>query len=139
MAAAMPLADDWHYPLLNIFLTMLWLFLWILWIFLLIRIIMDIFRSPDLSGWGKGGWTVLLILMPFLGALLYVIIRGGSMHTRDLQSAQAADEAMRAYIQSAAASSTANTADELHKLADLRDRGILSPAEFEAQKAKVLA
>jgi hypothetical protein len=139
VSAALPvLADDWHYPLLNLFWTMLWLFLWIMWIFLLFRIIADIFRSDDLSGWGKAGWTIFIIIMPFLGALVYLIARGGSMHERDRRAAQAADTATRQYIQSAAGT-TSSSAEELHKLADLRDRGVLTPQEFEAQKAKILA
>lgn len=131
------LASDWHYPLLNLFWTMLWLFLWILWIFLLVRVFMDVFRDRELSGWGKAGWTILLILLPFLGVLIYLIVRGGSMHERDVQEAQAADTAMRTYIQSASGTSS-STADELQKLASLRDSGVLSAQEFEAQKAKLL-
>jgi Short C-terminal domain/Phospholipase_D-nuclease N-terminal len=131
------LASDWHYPLLNLFWTMLWLFLWILWIFLLVRVFMDVFRDRELSGWGKAGWTILLILLPFLGVLIYLIARGGSMHERDVQEAQAADTAMRTYIQSASGTSP-STADELQKLASLRDSGVLSAQEFEAQKAKLL-
>jgi hypothetical protein len=132
------LAEDWHYPLLNLFWTMLWLFLWILWIFLLIRIIMDVFRDDEMSGWGKAGWTIFLIILPFLGVLVYLIARGGSMHKRDIKEAQAADAAMRSYVQSAAGTST-STAEELQKLASLRDSGVLSQQEFDAQKAKLLA
>jgi type VI protein secretion system component VasK len=139
VSAALPvLADDVHYPLLNLFWTMLWLFLWIMWIFLLFRIIADVFRSDDLGGWGKAGWTIALILVPFLTALIYLIVRGGSMHRRDAKAAQQADAAARQYIQSAAGTRT-SSAEELHKLADLRDRGVLTPQEFEAQKAKILA
>ncbi len=139
MSAALPvLADDWHYPLLNLFWTMLWLFLWILWIFLLFRIIVDVFRSDDMGGWAKAGWVIFLIILPFLGVLVYLIARGGSMQKRDIAQAKAADAATRQYIQQAAGSTT-SSAEELHKLADLRDRGVLTPEEFEAQKAKILA
>ena len=139
MAAGLPvLADDWHYPLLNLFWTMLWLFLWILWIFLLFRIIVDVFRSDDMGGWAKAGWVIFLIILPFLGVLVYLIARGGSMQKRDIAQAKAADAATRQYIQQAAGSTT-SSAEELHKLADLRDRGVLTPEEFEAQKAKILA
>ncbi len=138
--SALPVVADneWHYPLLNVFWTMMWLFLWVLWIFLLIRIISDIFRSHDLSGWGKAGWTIFLIILPFLAALIYLIARGGSMHERDLAAAKRADAEMRSYVQSAAGGSV-STADELHKLTDLRDRGVLTPQEYDAQKAKLLA
>ena len=138
MPVAQHLTADYNYPLLNIFLTMFWLFIWILWIFLLIRILMDIFRSDDLGGWGKAAWIILVILVPFLGVLIYVIARGHGMQQRDMQSAQAADKAMREYVQSAAGPST-STAEEISKLAELRDQGVLSPQEFEAQKAKLLS
>jgi hypothetical protein len=138
MSVAQHVTAAYQYPLANVFLTMFWLFIWILWIFLLIRILMDIFRSDDLGGWGKAAWIIFIILVPFIGVLVYVIVRGHSMQKRDVQSAQAADQAMRAYVQSAAGSST-SAAEEINKLAELRDRGVLSPQEFEAQKAKLLA
>jgi hypothetical protein len=137
MPVALPLAEQ-DYPLLNLFWTMLMLFLWILWFFLLFRIIGDIFRSRDLSGWGKAGWTIFLIIVPFLAALVYLIARGTSMHERDAQQAEAADQAMRSYIRQSAGPSSGSSADELQKLAALRDSGVLTPAEFEAQKAKLL-
>jgi hypothetical protein len=137
MAAPILLADDWDYPLLDLFWTMLMLFLWIAWFFLLFRIIGDIFRSDDLSGWGKAGWTIFLILLPLIGALVYLIARGGDMARRDVYAAREADEATRNYIQSAVGSAP-STAGELEKLAQLRDRGVLSAAEFETQKAKLL-
>jgi hypothetical protein len=126
------------YPLLDIFLTMVYLFLWILWIFLLIRIISDIFRSRDLSGLGKAGWTIFLIVLPLLGALLYLIVRGGRMHEREVRQADANEQAVRSYIQSAAGTS-ASTAQELEHLATLRDRGVLTEQEFAAQKARLLS
>ena len=138
MSVAQHVTAAYQYPLANVFLTIFWLFIWILWIFLLIRILMDIFRSDDLGGWGKAAWIIFIILVPFIGVLVYVIVRGHSMQKRDMQSAQAADQAMRAYVQSAAGSST-SAAEEINKLAELRDRGVLSPQEFEAQKAKLLA
>ena len=124
------------YPLLNAFWTMLWFFLWILWFFLLFRIILDIFRSKDLGGWGKAGWLIFVCILPFLGVFVYLIARGSKMTQRDAEDAQAADQAMRAYVRDAAGSS--GPADELAKLADLRDRGVISDAEFQQSKAKVL-
>jgi type VI protein secretion system component VasK len=126
------------YPLLNLFWTMLWLFLWILWVFLLIRILTDVFRSGDLSGSAKALWTIFLILLPFLGALVYLIVRGSGMPARDAREARATDQAVRSYIQSAAGTSQ-STADELSRLAALRDEGVLTDAEFDAQKARILA
>ncbi len=71
-----------QYPLLDAFLTMLWFFLWVLWIFLVVWIIFDVFRSKDLSGWAKALWLIFIVILPFLGVLVYLIARGGSMHER---------------------------------------------------------
>ncbi|HTT90997.1 MAG TPA: SHOCT domain-containing protein [Acidimicrobiales bacterium] len=127
------------YPLLDAFLTMLWIFLFIIWIWLLIMVFGDIFRSRDLSGWGKGLWTIGIIIFPWLGVLIYLIARGGKMHERQIQAAQASEQAFRQYVQETAATSSTNTADQLAKLADLRDKGVISDAEFQTEKAKVLA
>lgn len=132
------LADNSGYPLLDVFWTMLWLFLWILWIFLLIRIINDIFRSPDLSGGAKALWTIFLIVLPLLGALAYLVARGARMHEHETRRADAAETAFRSYIREAAGTS-ASVAEEIGKLASLRDSGILTSAEFEAEKAWLLS
>ena len=137
MTTAMPLASQ-DYPLLNLFWTMLELFLWVLWFYLLFIVILDIFRSHDLGGWGKTLWLIFVIVLPFLGVFVYLIARGGSMGERNARQAQAADAQARAYIQSAAGPST-STADELTKLAALRDQGVITDAEFATQKAKVLS
>jgi ABC-type multidrug transport system fused ATPase/permease subunit len=137
--SAVPLGAAQDYPLLNLFWTMLWLFVWILWIFLLVRIILDIFRSDDLGGWSKALWVIFIIILPFIGVLVYLIARGSGMQKRDVRDARAADQEMRSYIRSAAAETPASTAEELSKLASLRDQGVLSQAEFDTQKAKLLA
>ncbi len=126
------------YPLLDLFWTILYLFLWILWIFLLVRIITDVFRSADLGGWAKAGWTLLLVVFPFIGALAYLIFRGSDMHIRENRQAAANEDLLRHYLRQAAGPGT-STADELHKLAALRDNGVLTEDEFAAQKAKILA
>ncbi len=129
------------YPLLNAFLTMFWLFVWILWIFLVIRIIMDIFRSHDLGGWGKAGWLVLVLLLPFIGVIAYLIARGQHMTEHEVRDAQKQEEAFRSYVRDAASSSSNGgngQADQLSKLADLRDQGIISDEEFQRGKAKIL-
>lgn len=125
------------YPALNVFWTMLEIFIWILWLFLLFRVIGDIFRSADLSGWAKAAWSLFVIILPFLGVLVYLIARGSKMHEREVQQAQANEDAFRNYVQQAAVPAT-GTADELTKLATLHDQGVLTDAEFNAQKAKVL-
>ena len=126
-----------NYPLLDAFWTMLWFFLWILWFFLLFRIILDIFRSKDLGGWGKAGWLIFVCILPFLGVFVYLIARGSKMAQRDVDDAQAADQAARSYIRDVAQDSS--PADQLAKLADLRERGVISDAEFQQSKAKVLS
>jgi type VI protein secretion system component VasK len=126
-----------QYPLLDAFLTMLWFFLWILWLFLLFWIIFDIFRSHDIGGWAKALWLIFIIVLPFLGVFVYLIVRGGSMQERQVRDARAQDQAFRAYVKDAAGS--ASSADEVAKLADLRERGVISDAEFQAGKAKILS
>jgi type VI protein secretion system component VasK len=132
-------ASSSSYPLLNLFWTMFEFFLWVIWIWILIWVFIDIFRSSDLSGWAKALWFLFVLLIPLIGVLVYLIARGGSMQERAAKQAQRQDEEARAYIQQAAASSPASTADQLAKLADLRDRGVISAEEFEREKAKVLA
>ena len=130
----------YDYPLLGAFWTVLWIFIWVMWFFLLFRIIVDVFRDDDLSGWAKAGWLIFLLFLPFLGAFVYVIARGAGMGQRDLERARAQNEAFQAYVRDAAGTGgSGGTADELSKLADLRERGVISDAEFDQQKAKILS
>ena len=130
----------YDYPLLGVFWSMFIFFIWIAWIVILFRVIFDIFRSHDMGGWGKALWVIFVIVVPFLGVFVYLIARGHSMADRDLQEAQAKDAGIQAYVQQAAASGGGGgTADELSKLADLKAQGVISDAEFEQQKAKLLA
>lgn len=115
---------------------MLWFFLFFLWIWLLISLFADIFRSDDLSGWGKAGWVIFLVVVPWLGALVYLIARGGSMQERTMADMAARERATRSYIQDVAGSGS--TADELAKLASLHDKGVLTDQEFARQKAALL-
>lgn len=124
-------------PLFDLFWAMLWFFLFFAWIWLLISLFGDIFRSDDLGGWGKAFWTIFIVVLPFLGVLVYLIARGKSMAERSMQQAAAQEQAMRGYVQEVAGSSV-STADELSKLASLRDRGILTNEEFNAQKVALL-
>ncbi len=128
----------YSYPLLGAFWTLLWLFLWVIWIFLLFKVIIDIFRSHDLGGWGKAGWLIFVIVLPFLGVFVYLIARGNEMGQRDVQDAQDRDQEFRAYVQEAAVGPNLSGADELSKLADLRDRGVISLSEFDQEKTKIL-
>ncbi|MGO9457444.1 MAG: SHOCT domain-containing protein [Acidimicrobiales bacterium] len=112
-------------------------FLLFFWIFILIQIIIDIFRSHDMGGFAKALWLIGILIFPLLGVLIYLIARGGKMHERQIEAAQAQQKAMNQYIKETA--SSGSSADELAKLADLKSKGVLSDAEFEAQKAKLLS
>jgi Short C-terminal domain/Phospholipase_D-nuclease N-terminal len=125
------------YPLLDIFWTMLWFFCFFIYIWLLIIVFTDIFRSHDMGGWAKAGWVIFVIVLPFLGILVYLIARGGKMHERQAREAAQAQQQFDSYVKDVAGSSGA--ADQLSKLADLRQRGVINDAEFEAQKAKILS
>jgi len=129
----------YSYPLLGVFWSMLWFFLFIVWIWLLIVIFADIFRSQDIGGFAKALWVIFIIILPFLGVFVYLIARGGKMQEHAVQQAKDQDQAMRAYIQDVNATSGGGTADQLAKLNDLKNQGVLTDAEFEAQKAKLLA
>ena len=125
------------YPLLDFFWTLLEIFLMVLWIWLAISVFFDIFRSHDMGGVAKALWVLFIVIFPFLGILVYLIARGGKMHERADAAAARQQKAFNAYVQQTAGTSSA--ADELTKLADLREKGVLTPEEFEAQKAKILA
>jgi hypothetical protein len=128
-----------NYPLLDIFLSIVYFFCWILWIMILFWILMDIFRSDDMGGWAKAGWVIFVIFLPLIGVLTYLIVRGKSMGERQARDAQARDEQFRAYVKDAAGTNGQSQSEELAKLAGLHQQGVLSDQEFEAAKAKVLA
>jgi Short C-terminal domain/Phospholipase_D-nuclease N-terminal len=133
------LAASSSYPLLDAFWTILEIFLWVIWIWILITVFIDIFRSHDLSGGAKALWFIFVLFIPLVGVLVYLIARGGSMHERSVKQAQHQDAEFRHYVQQAAGSSSASTADQLEKLASLRDRGVITTDEFQREKDKVLA
>ena len=128
----------YDFPLLGLFWTMFIFFLWVAWFVLVIRVFVDIFRSDDLSGWGKAGWSIFAILLPLLGVLVYLLARGDSMTDRDMAAARARDDAFRSYVQETAGSGS-GTAAELEKLSELHTSGVLTDDEFAKQKAKLLA
>jgi membrane protein implicated in regulation of membrane protease activity len=131
----MPLADS-SYPALSVFWTIVEVFLWVLWFWILIMVLIDLFRSPDLSGLAKALWFLFVLFIPLIGVLCYLIVRGSSMHERARQQAQRQDEEFRAYVQEAAGPQS--SADELTKLAGLRDHGVITNEEFEREKSKIL-
>lgn len=120
---------------LNIIGSIFMFFLFVAWIWVVISVITDIFRSDDLDGWGKGLWMIFVIVLPWLGVLAYLIFRGDGMQKRSMKAMEEAAEAQQAYIQNIAGVSTA---DELTKLAALKESGVITESEFENQKAKLL-
>ncbi len=133
------LLASYQYPILDFFLTMLYFFLFVIWIWLLITVFMDIFRSHDMGGWAKALWVIFVIILPFLGVFVYLIARGGKMQQRAVRDAAQQQQAFDTYVREAAGTTGDNTADQLSKLADLKSQGVLTDAEFQAQKSKILA
>jgi len=129
----------YDYPILGLFWTIFMVFIWVAWIMLVIRIFVDIFRNHSMGGVGKALWSLFVIILPFLGVLLYLLVHGKGMQQRDIESVQAQQQAFQDYVRTTAGTAGGGTADELTKLADLRDRNVISAAEFDTAKAKLLA
>ena len=121
----------------QVFWSMVWFTLFVIWIWLLFAIFGDIFRSEDLSGWGKALWSIFVIVLPYLGVFVYLIARGHKMQEHAVARAQAQDAAMRDYVRDVAGPSSSPT-DELVRLAELRDKGAINEAEYQQLKAKVI-
>jgi hypothetical protein len=130
-------SGNYSYPLLGVFWTIFEIFLWVIWFWILITVFIDIFRSHDLSGGAKALWFLFVLFIPLIGVLVYLIVRGGKMHERAVAQARQQDQQAREYIRETVDSG--NPAEQLSKLADLREKGVITDAEFEQQKAKVLA
>jgi hypothetical protein len=128
-----------NYPLLNVFLTIFFFFCWALWIFLVIWILIDVFRNHTIGGWAKAGWLILIVFLPLIGVLVYL-----GVHGKDIGERQelAMDEEYRASASAGAGAESGGgttTTFQLSRLADLHDRGVLTDAEFEREKQKILA
>jgi hypothetical protein len=137
MSAHNYLAYD--YPALSVFWSMLVFFLWIMWFVLLFRVVVDVFRDDDLGGWGKAGWLVFVICLPFLGVFGYLIARGKDMGRREAAQARAQQQAVDSYIRQAAQAGAPPTkADELAKLSEMRSHGDITDDEFRRAKELVL-
>ncbi len=130
----MLLAAD--YPFLDVFWTMILFFCWVAWIWMLVLILTDVFRR-EMSGWGKAGWCVFLIVLPFLGAFIYLIANGKEMGERRVQEARASQANFDQYVRTVASDS--GSAGEIQRAKELLDSGAINQAEFEQLKAKVLA
>jgi hypothetical protein len=126
----------YDYPLLGAFWTMMILFLWIIWLFILFRVITDIFRSEDMGGGSKAIWMLFVLFLPYFGVFVYIIARGSKMNAREVERVRSQEESFRSYVRETAGGGTAS---ELSTLADLRDRGVLTDEEFQAQKARLLS
>jgi len=130
----MPLADI---SFGEILLVALEIFFFVIWIWILITILTDLFRDHELSGWAKALWVLFLVFIPFLTALIYLIARGEGMRDRTIKAQADAKKHFDEYVRQQAHASS--PADELHKLAELKDKGALSQEEFDRAKAKLLA
>lgn len=126
----------YDYPLLGAFLTMLYFFLFVVWIWIAVLVIVDVFRSHDMSGFAKALWFLFIVLLPYLGIFIYLIARGGKMQEHRLAQAKASQEKFDAMVRSSAGG---DTATQLEQLVALRDQGVLSADEYAAQKAKLLS
>jgi hypothetical protein len=126
-----------QYPLLDVFWTVFMVFAFVVWIWVLIAIFTDLFRSRDLSGFAKAIWVLFVIFLPVIGIITYLIVRGSGMQSRAVAQAQQQEKEFDQYVRQV--SGGTNTADELAKLAQLREKGTITQAEFDAQKAKLLA
>ena len=127
----------YNFPILGLFWTMLIFFFWVAWIIIVFRTIIDVFRNDDIGGFGKAFWLIFIIVVVWLGVLIYLIVHGGGMARRSIERQQAQEQAFSSYVRQTA--SADGTADELAKLADLHSRGVINDAEFASQKAKLLA
>jgi putative oligomerization/nucleic acid binding protein/phospholipase D-like protein len=126
-----------EYPFLNIFWTMIIFFFWVIWIWMMVAILGDVFRRRDLSGWAKAGWTAFLIVLPFLGAFVYLISNSDGMAERNVKQAQVAQADFDDYVKSVATNGGATA--EIEKAKGLLDSGAITQSEFDALKAKALA
>jgi len=123
---------------LEVIASIFWFMLLVAWFWLMVVVITDLFRDQDLSGWAKALWCLFVIVLPWLGVLMYLIVRGRSMNARALRASQESEKAFRSYVREAAGSGT-SVADELAKLADLRERGVITAADYDSAKARLLA
>ena len=123
------------YPFLDILWTMLVFFGWVIWFWLLIIVFSDLFSRHDISGWGKAGWIVLVVVLPYLGVFIYLIAQGSQMAERRNKQSQAAQSEFDDYVKNVAGGPAA----EIDKAKQLLDSGAITQAEFDSIKAKALA
>jgi uncharacterized membrane protein YcjF (UPF0283 family) len=129
----MPIAAD--YPFLDVLWTMILFFSWVAWIWIVVTVFIDLFRRNDIGGWGKAAWVVFVIVLPFLGVLVYLIAQHDGMRERSVKQAEAQQQAFDQYVREAAGGSAA----EIAKAKELLDSGAITPEEFDKLKARALA
>jgi hypothetical protein len=123
------------YPFLDVLWTMILFFAWVAWIWIVITVFIDLFRRDDIGGWGKAGWVVFVIVLPFLGVLVYLIAQHDGMRERTVKQAQSQQQAFDQYVRETAG----GPATEIAKAKELVDQGAITQEEFEALKARALS
>jgi hypothetical protein len=123
------------YPFLDVLWTMIIFFCWVIWIWIVVTVLIDLFRRDDVGGWGKAAWVVFVIVLPFLGVLVYLIAQHDGMRERSMREAQSQQQAFDQYVRDTAAGS----AGEIAKAKELLDSGAITQDEFDRLKAKALA
>jgi hypothetical protein len=124
------------YPFMGVLWSMIIFFFWVIWIWIVITVLIDIFRRHDIGGWGKAGWVIFVVILPWLGVLVYLIAQHDGMRERSMQQAQSDKQAFDTYVRETAGGGTAG---EIAKAKDLLDSGAITQQEFEALKSKALA
>jgi hypothetical protein len=124
------------YPFMGVLWSMIIFFFWVIWIWIVITVLIDIFRRHDIGGWGKAGWVIFVVILPWLGVLVYLIAQHDGMRERSMQQAQSDKQAFDSYVRETAGGGTAG---EIAKAKDLLDSGAITQQEFEALKSKALA
>jgi len=127
------------YPLANAIWTMFVFFAWIVWIWLLFMVFTDLFRRPDVSGWGKAGWTLFVLALPFIGVLVYLIANGSGMSDRRMSDAQAAQSQFDAHVREVAGTNGNGASGQISQAKSLLDSGAINEAEYQQLKKKALA
>ena len=124
------------YPFMDVFWSMIIFFFWVIWIWIVITVLIDVFRRDDIGGWATAAWVIFVVILPWLGVLVYLIVEHDGMRERGMRQAQAQRRAMDDHVRDAAGG---GSAAEIAKAKELLDAGALTQEEFEALKAKALA
>jgi len=126
------------YPFLSVLWSMLIFFAWVIFIWIAITVLIDVFRRHDISGWGKAGWTILVVILPWIGVLIYLIANHDGMAERRVKDAANQQQQFDDYVRKTAGSGGGGAAAEIEKAKALLDNGTITQAEFDALKARVL-